>query len=171
MADSEQWPETIDKPKNIYQLQGGIQKYLETYGSMENSPQAEENPVSSADRMIRGNRNQDEVGPCLYIGKNFVFDQRRYDPMVGSECHTIGKCLLCGNLHDDYDNGNAPADNKEARCCCCRILILVCNTCRQNGRVWGEEDITNKPSIFCGKGGTDCTGQGNKLDNVIVIES
>lgn len=163
LVNSEQWPKTLDKPKNIYQLQGGIQKYLEIYGSIDN-------PVSSGSETAGYSLKQELVGPCLFVGKNFVFDQRRYDPVAGSECPTIGKCLLCGGLHDDYDNGYAPADNKEARCCNCRILILVCNTCRKHVRVWGEEDNA-KPCIFCGTDGLICAGQRNKMDNVVVIES
>ncbi len=112
-----------------------------------------------------------DVKPCLYEGKNFVFDKRRYDPLVGSRSSIVGKCISCGKLHDDYDNGYAPADKKESRCCNCRILILVCDSCRDKVRVWGEENTTNKPSIFCGKGGMDCVGKRSKLDNIILIES
>ncbi|KAL7547488.1 hypothetical protein ACHAWF_010783, partial [Thalassiosira exigua] len=52
--------------------------------------------------------------PCLYRGKNFVFDPRRTDPVAGSGVATlgsdhrasvVGKCVLCAAPHDDYGNG------------------------------------------------------------------
>ena len=153
-------------------MQGGIQKYLELYGTMEHSLKSATDENSDSSVTVHNGYNnlyRDEVGRCLYVGKNFVFDKRRYDPMVGSHSSQIGKCILCGKLHDDYDNGYAPADKKESRCCSCRILILVCNICRGKVCVWGEVNLTNKPSIYCGKDGKDCVGKGNKLDNVILI--
>jgi predicted sulfurtransferase len=112
----------------IYQLHGGIQRYLE---------------------------HDDHY---LYHGKNFVFDPRRTDPNHG-DIDIVGRCLVCDTPHDDYDNGNAPAENREARCYKCRILILVCNTCRQHVTCWGEsssiEDTEDeKPKLYCG--GKEC---------------
>jgi predicted sulfurtransferase len=122
----------------LYQLHGGIQRYLE---------------------------HDDHH---LYRGKNFVFDPRRTDPNHGGTDSIVGRCLVCDTPHDDYDNGHAPAENFEARCCKCRILILVCNTCRQHVTCWGEESpsssssTTNdydakeeiKPKLYCG--GREC---------------
>lgn len=120
-----------DAQPEIYQLQGGIQRYI----------------------------MQAPFGSSKYFrGKNFVFDPRRTDP-VCQEDVVVGKCLLCDAPHDDYDNGHAPAQGREARCCTCRSLILVCNNCRQGVRCWGEEDndgsttITDdndKPKVYCG---------------------
>jgi predicted sulfurtransferase len=106
------------QPKEIYQLHGGIQRYLEQ-------------PSSS-----------------LFHGKNFVFDQRRHDPVVQEKNEVVGQCILCDKAHDDYDNGHAPVEGREARCCHCRILILVCNDCRQVVSCWGEE--TSLPPVYCG---------------------
>jgi len=134
LAKSDRWPDQLDKPKAIFQLKGGIQKYLEEYGKF--------NPHSF--RLD---------SPCLFKGKNFVFDPRRFDPVVGKS--TLGCCLICSKPHDDYDNGHAPNENKEARCCRCRVLILICNHCREKARELKRE-------LFCGPGGNHCIDEGNK---------
>lgn len=119
----------------IYQLHGGIQRYVE-YSSMNDS-------------FI-----------SYFRGKNFVFDLRRTDPtIVPNNMDVIGKCLVCESPHDDYDNGNAPSMNHEARCCKCRILVLVCNRCRPSVMCWGDVAISRKgnecfldhpPKLYCG---------------------
>ena len=101
LSESGEWPEDLEKPKGIYQLQGGIQKYLERYGRKDNEDKSE----------VGIQINQKEE--CLYAGRNFVFDQRRMDPIVGKDGKAVGRCLLCSIPHDDYDNGHAPSDNKE----------------------------------------------------------
>jgi predicted sulfurtransferase len=84
-----------------------------------------------------------------YKGKNFTFDQRRTDPVHFGEI--VGRCIVCGDAHDDYDNGHAPKENMPARCCTCRILILVCDSCRDKHRCWGEkEKAATFPRLFCG---------------------
>ena len=106
----------VVKPK-LYQLHGGIQRYLES----------------------------DKTD--LFKGKNFVFDPRRTDPN-----HTdsiVGRCVQCGKQHDDYDNGHAPAEHTEARCCKCRILLLVCEDCRPTVACAGEHQ-SGKPLLYCG---------------------
>ena len=160
LADSERWKG--EKPKRIYQLKGGIQRYLETYGSTVQDEQHEATEPSSSD-------NNTPSDACLYKGKNFVFDPRRTDPVIGPGCP--GRCLLCDAPHDDYDNGHAPCENKEARCCRCRVLVLVCNDCRSKVRIWGEEQLEtspNKPDLHCGPGGKECIDEGNKISVQIV---
>jgi predicted sulfurtransferase len=115
--DSDSPGETKKKP-HIYQLHGGIQRYLE------------------------------QENPSLYKGKNFVFDPRRTDPKHDNS--TVGTCLLCHQPHDDYDNGHAPATNKEARCWNCRILILVCDDCRQTVACSNEVHDEALPRMYCG---------------------
>jgi len=140
---------TKNKKENlpqIYQLHGGIQRYLQSA--------------------------QDTTTCRYYHGKNFVFDPRRYDPNCTKDI--VGTCLVCGNPHDDYDNGCAPAHNREARCYKCRILILVCNTCRPTVTCWTPPTRNNntnnnkdseetkgsttlpmeKPKLYCG--GSSC---------------
>jgi predicted sulfurtransferase len=99
----------------VYQLHGGIQRYLE----------------------------RERPGGFLYRGKNFVFDPRRVDPHVG--VGVTGRCLVCDIPHDDYDNGrpsnHADDDNHNlaaARCCKCRVLMLVCESCRTMVSCWGD---------------------------------
>lgn len=140
LADSDKWKD-YPKPKGIYQLNGGIQRYLEHYGSMNRSSKPE----------------------CLYKGKNFVFDPRRTDPMVGGT--SPGRCLLCQCPHDDYDNGHAPSENREARCCRCRVLVLVCNECRDRVRSCGEEH--DKPELLCG--GQECIDEGNSANQAQIV--
>jgi predicted sulfurtransferase len=116
------------KPQ-IYQLHGGIQKYLE---------------VASASNTLV---NQFE-------GKNFVFDLRRTDPVHGDSI--MGSCLVCEEAHDDYDNGHAPAEGCASRCFLCRILVLVCPRCRPTVSCWGDEHSEDRPFLSCGGLGDKC---------------
>lgn len=140
LSRSEEW-NGLDAPKAIYQLEGGIQRYLETFGST--------------------GTEQEE---CLYRGKNFVFDQRRTDPCTGNGI--VGNCLICCKLWDDYDNGNAPVDNTEGRCCKCRILLLVCNDCRSVVRSCGEQE-NGKTDLYCGI--KDCFNEGNGVNQAEIL--
>jgi predicted sulfurtransferase len=109
----------------IYQLEGGIQRYLQEFAS--------------------------DPRNCLFQGKNFVFDWRRTDPCSSGAATAVGKCITCRVPHDDYDNGHAPAQHKEARCCKCRVLILCCNSCRSKLCLWGEEKTRGHlPKLYCG---------------------
>lgn len=154
-AESDTWPEGMEKPKAVYQLQGGIQKYLEVYGTKENE-------------QCRLNNNVDDI--CLYAGRNFVFDPRRIDPIVGISGKAVGRCILCKDPHDDYDNGFAPCEEKEARCCRCRVLILICNKCRHAVKVWGEadKDDSEKPELYCG-GTSICINEGNAVEHSTLV--
>lgn len=254
----------VSPPKTIYQLHGGIQSYLEVYGTVEQQQQhdrivgveeeglledccsneVESTPTTAAasfdlivDKMNNDSNEGDraittassaaeqthhpkksmKTSSCLYRGKNFVFDQRRTDPIVGNgiittntneddpsvivdsiaktsekECQQIsqvGRCIVCSSLHDDYDNGFAPFDNKEARCCRCRVLILVCNACRANVRCWGEQSSEEEQNyvgndggsnndscgtdpknmdIYCGNSGMVCVDDGNIVGSIEV---
>mmetsp|Transcript_15576 Transcript_15576/g.33014 ORF Transcript_15576/g.33014 Transcript_15576/m.33014 type:complete len:627 (+) Transcript_15576:42-1922(+) len=181
-----------DKPKGIYQLRGGIQKYLEKYGEPvqkavnNTSGKNGSNEYSAAtvhDAANRATNGGDSSYRCLFRGKNFVFDPRRTDPIIGNgitkspasqkeRTSLVGRCIICSCPHDDYDNGFAPCENKEARCCKCRVLVLVCNDCRQKVRCWGESDdtvIEFKMRLFCGKNGKDCVDEGNISENVETV--
>lgn len=212
LANSDSWPEGMERPKEIYQLKGGIQKYLEEFGTLEigcNSKFSDDRDTVSNDITLM----EEGVGvalnqkKCLFKGKNFVFDPRRFDPMIGTginndnssnsdnlklkESAIVGQCLVCSCSCDDYDNGHAPCENMEARCCRCRMLILMCNDCRWKFRVWGQE-IREKvkiesessielfeggkecqqvnqnhilPDIYCGPNGKECVNEGNCVDH------
>lgn len=131
----------------IYQLHGGIQRYLEE-ASIDAGRQ---DSLTSMPTMTS------------FRGKNFVFDPRRTDPTViaapknsqngyddSKSNNIVGQCLICRHPHDDYDNGNAPSLNLEARCYKCRILILVCDTCRPTALCWGEKVTPCRPRLYCG---------------------
>lgn len=152
------------KPTAIYQLKGGIQKYLETYGeSIE--PKAEQSDGDTDDK------------ECLYRGKNFVFDPRRTDPIVGNgitnkisstdRISLVGECIKCSKKHDDYDNGFSPCDEHESRCCRCRMLVLVCNDCRPKVRSCGEPENADLTDLLCGR--TKCIDEGNVAENVETV--
>lgn len=187
-----------EQPKGIYQLQGGIQKYLESYGreqselaNLKEEDDASAEGVSEKDDAEDKATNKCQTNkPCLYRGKNFVFDPRRTDPMIGNGITTdgtttasngehrislVGQCIVCSTPHDDYDNGHAPCEEKEARCCRCRVLVLVCNDCRERVRCWGEpqqscdggDTNNNYPDIFCGgNAGDKCVDEGNVAEKV-----
>ncbi|KAK2991771.1 hypothetical protein RJ640_015505 [Escallonia rubra] len=77
--------------ENVFQLFGGIQRYLEQF------------PDGG-----------------FFKGKNFVFDHR---VSVGSSDGTVlGACILCSSSYDDYSS--------RSRCTYCRMLVLVCDSCR-----------------------------------------
>ncbi|PHT98727.1 Rhodanese-like domain-containing protein 6 [Capsicum chinense] len=81
-----------DGYENVFQLYGGIQRYLEQF------------PDGG-----------------FFRGKNFVFDHR---VSVGSSDSRIwGTCLLCSSPFDDYSS--------RTRCTYCRMLVLVCDNCRE----------------------------------------
>ncbi|KAK9828526.1 hypothetical protein WJX72_000594 [[Myrmecia] bisecta] len=80
--------------RDVVQLQGGIQRYLEAF------------PDGG-----------------YFRGKNFVFDER---VSVGSSSEdVVGQCLVCQASCDDY--------GPRLRCHHCRLLVLVCATCREQG--------------------------------------
>jgi len=187
-----------EQPKGIYQLRGGIQKYLESYGREEIEPanrkrgENTKESVSEIDSVEANGTNSCQTDmQCLYRGKNFVFDPRRTDPFIGNgitndddaaasngaRISLVGQCIVCSSPHDDYDNGHAPCEEREARCCRCRILVLVCDGCRQQVRSWGESqagdgdtdeqgDGASKTDLFCGNDGATCVDDGNVAEKV-----
>jgi len=197
-----------ERPKGIYQLHGGIQKYLESYGREEEEMAnyvkekndekdcilGNDNAEDSAENNTATNNDRQTDKPCLYRGKNFVFDPRRTDPLIGNgitngntatsgrvRISLVGQCIVCSKPHDDYDNGHAPCEEKEARCFRCRVLVLVCDGCREKVRCWGEPDtsvVDNgkndeqgdvgncKRELFCGHGGRECIDEGNVASKV-----
>ncbi|KZV43675.1 rhodanese-like domain-containing protein 6-like [Dorcoceras hygrometricum] len=83
--------------ENVFQLYGGIQRYLEQF------------PDGG-----------------FFRGKNFVFDHR---VSVGSlDTNIMGTCLLCGASYDDYTS--------RSRCSQCRMLVLVCDCCRERNSMY-----------------------------------
>ena len=166
VSDSDRWKG--DKPKEIYQLKGGIQRYLETYGTLEGA--GDENTLEATSASLDTKEPVVNANNCLYKGRNFVFDQRRTDPLVGPD--GPGRCLRCGVPHDDYDNGHAPCEYLEARCCRCRVLLLVCNTCRRNVRSFGEDGAGQSNSdLLCGPGGKECVDEGNVISVEVFVGS
>lgn len=105
----------------VYQLHGGIQRYMESYAS------------PSADGVC------DDAAPRgFFAGKMHVFDRRGCvapDGTVGStevksdentSSNTISTCLLCARLWDQYKG--------KRRCGACGTLVLVCEQCQSAGR-------------------------------------
>ncbi|KAG4918525.1 hypothetical protein JHK82_055964 [Glycine max] len=94
--------------ENVFQLFGGIQRYLEQF------------PDGG-----------------FFKGKNFVFDHRfatvdetnpyfvpsnRRISVGSSDANVIGTCLICQCSFDDYSS--------RCRCAYCRMLVLVCGSCQ-----------------------------------------
>lgn len=86
--------------ENVFQLFGGIQRYLEQF------------PDGG-----------------FFKGKNFVFDHRI--SVGSSDTNILGTCLLCGLSFDDYSS--------RCRCSYCRMLVLVCDSCRKEEAVYACE--------------------------------
>lgn len=169
-----------------------------------NNNQSEVAREKPGENATTSNNSKKANEPCLYRGKNFVFDPRRTDPVIGrgiatadAKCDAatggndggygcislVGRCVVCSAPHDDYDNGHAPCEEREARCRRCRVLVLVCDGCRERVRCWGEDDppsscvgdddeggtvACKKVDLFCGKGGKECIDEGNVADQVEI---
>ncbi|EJK44769.1 hypothetical protein THAOC_36664 [Thalassiosira oceanica] len=154
----------MEPPSAVYQLKGGIQNYLEQFG--------DKGEVATI------KQGKDDEKLCLYRGRNFVFDPRRTDPVIGSgmpssgkseKVSVVGKCMICNCPHDDYDNNHAPCENKEARCFRCRILVLICDPCRKMYTCWGEAE-EGKPILHCGKNGAVCIDRGNSTEQIRITQ-
>eukprot|EP00189_Rhodosorus_marinus_P004147 CAMPEP_0113969004 /NCGR_PEP_ID=MMETSP0011_2-20120614/9943_1 /TAXON_ID=101924 /ORGANISM="Rhodosorus marinus" /LENGTH=330 /DNA_ID=CAMNT_0000982347 /DNA_START=355 /DNA_END=1347 /DNA_ORIENTATION=- /assembly_acc=CAM_ASM_000156 len=82
----------------VFQLSGGIHNYLETFRS-----------------------------GGLFLGKNFVFDERIAvgppDKEAQHQQQAYGRCDRCEESFDDYSAGR--------RCRYCRVLVLVCDNCAE----------------------------------------
>ncbi|XP_075656913.1 rhodanese-like domain-containing protein 6 [Castanea sativa] len=105
--------------ENVFQLFGGIQRYLEQF------------PDGG-----------------FFKGKNFVFDHRI--SVGSSDPNIIGTCLLCGSSFDDYSS--------RCRCAHCRMLVLVCDSCRMEDALYVCElcqkygkGVQSVPSLENGK--------------------
>lgn len=84
--------------ENVSQLEGGIHRYLETFPSQRS-----------------------------WVGKNFVFDQRGYQPLRKNTDQTqmntvFGQCISCSNEFDEI--------HPFYICTVCRDMVLVCYQCR-----------------------------------------
>lgn len=184
--------------KEIFQLQGGIQRYLETCleQTKQQTEQNEDNTNSATNnpgyfvgknfvslfqlfRATNGSKlfnvknvSYSYVVPFAFLSNSFlppqVFDPRRTDPTHFGE--TVGRCLICQSPHDDYDNGHAPSENKEARCNNCRMLVLICNDCRPNYRCHGETNNGNdSPLLYCNVDA--CIHEGSTPDPELLVSS
>jgi predicted sulfurtransferase len=148
--------QTLYPTKKVYQLQGGIQSYLRETATITTTTTT----------------NSEEETKSYFKGKNFVFDPRRTDPV---QTGVIGTCMMCKQPHDDYDNGHAPMENKEARCNTCRMLILVCNECRPNYTCWGEnhqqqeDEDEDRPLLYCG-GLEQCVHEGVAPEPELIVQ-
>jgi predicted sulfurtransferase len=160
--------QTLYPTKQVFQLQGGIQTYLqETVGGVVEQKQQQQQQQQDSESSSESSSGDHNANKSKFHGKNFVFDPRRTDPVHAGT--TIGRCLICGVAHDDYDNGHAPSENKEARCNTCRMLILICNDCRPNYQCWGEEEEgEEKHRLYCG--GVDrCVHEGSAPEPELLV--
>lgn len=96
--------------QNVFQLKGGIHRYLETFAARD------------ADR--------DDDERVLFKGKNFVFDRRRVQSVRGESRHVVvGQCDKCGCPHDRYFDETSSSEAERICCDICRGLVLACPTC------------------------------------------
>jgi predicted sulfurtransferase len=118
---------------NVFQLHGGVQRYLEAAeaGSLANS--SDSNALDSS----------------LWGGRLFVFDERRPVRLAGAcppppsyrpSTRILSSCILCKAPWDEYE---------WLRCGKCSILVLVCDTCIQNGATSSPANISRLRCINC----------------------
>ena len=104
--------------KEVYQLQGGIHRYIDTFGSQ-----------------------------GLWEGKNFVFDRRvaignlqpkSVDPNSSATASVVGHCGQCGTEWDEYD--------KKWRCSLCNSFVLLCRSCgaKRNASTSSSSALTKR---------------------------
>ena len=98
------------KPQGIYQLAGGIQGYTDWFASASNT--------------------RDDLRP-LFLGQNFVFDNRMTAPATN---HVLGRCVSCAAPYSCYKY------DRDFRCKHCRMRILVCESCQFTASVSEEQN-------------------------------
>ena len=77
-----------------------------------------------------------------FKGKNFVYDPRIAVPYADKEGdEPVGHCLLCDIPYDDYSS--------QQRCQNCRILVLLCTSCRNIRNAELNVDNPSVNSILC----------------------
>lgn len=129
--------QTLLPDKDIYQLQGGIQKYL----------------------------LQVQQSDSYFCGKNFCFDPRRYDPIYRRD-KIVGRCKVCEGECDHYDAVAPKHPSQSAttiRCGKCRVLLLVCEGCRETVSGFGQESSDQRKSVYCGPNGVSCQARGVEM--------
>lgn len=80
----------------------------------------------------------------FFKGKNFVFDDRIAVGPDYAQDAMLGSCLVCGTACDDY--------RPRRRCVYCRMLVLVCRECIDNGTADGERQLCEL-CVLHGRGG------------------
>ena len=98
-----------DKLPRVYQLQGGIHRYLEAF----------------------------EPKESLFEGDNFVFDKRtvqcvsnQTNSNLEDSTTVVGQCYYCSVKWDQIRD--------DRRCTKCRMLVLACDKCANSQPVWCE---------------------------------
>jgi len=121
--------------KNVYQLQGGVQRYLEA---------AERGDLSTIK-----DKTGELIDSSLWGGRLFVFDERRPVRLAGAcppplsyrpSTRILSTCILCKKPWDEYE---------WLRCGQCSILVLVCDTCIQNGTTATIDDRSRLRCSTC----------------------
>lgn len=109
----------------VYQLKGGIHRYLEQYAHSANN---------------------------LFRGKNFVFDKRVVQPIstptqniegnADDDHNVIGRCHSCSASYDKIHD--------DRRCKKCRLLLLICDSCEATLQksYWCEDHYYLDPAIY-----------------------
>lgn len=111
----------------VYQLSGGIHAYMEEYpegGYFKGKnfvfdpriaiPSRRRQQTTSGD-----NTADDAVVPATEPATGAGAGATRGEGVGIDE--VIGRCLLCASVFDDY--------SRQDRCGCCRVLVLVCDSC------------------------------------------
>lgn len=107
------------------------------------------NGVESVFQLSGGIHAYQEAFPNggFFKGKNFVYDRRIAIPYKHLD-EVVGVCRLCAAPYDDY--------KPQVRCVKCRMLQLVCESCRTVGRA--DVDIEE---VEGGLGGSNSNDDNN----------
>ena len=153
----------------VYQLKGGIHRYLEKYGAEDGGSGGggggSGGGGGGGDGGSGGARAAVAAGGdgsgegSLFKGKNFVFDRRvalapaahslllasdsadADDVPSASSARVVGRCLYCDAPWDAH----AP----EVTCAVCRELVLACPSCRAAPRGEGAGCRAGAPGFHC----------------------
>ena len=139
----------------VYQLQGGIHRYLEEYGTQQNDAAA---PSTNLPKLEQSADVSDKIcttsvkndAKSLFIGKNYVFDCRTQamggcfddkntnsvtdigleDTSLSAHSESVKKSIHTTTIGSCvYCDGAQDTYNGHIACCVCRLPVLVCDSC------------------------------------------
>ena len=122
--------------KGVYQLFGGIHKYLEEFKNDGRTEVTSSIPIPIPSPSPSPHHLSAIFAPAPltivlltgghWIGKNYVFDKRFAHGAPGKEDEVVGKCVSCENPWDKYRG--------RKKCPQCAVPLLICIDCQEQNK-------------------------------------